>query len=445
MNDKYLSVSVINRYVKHVIDTDVNLQKVFIKGEISNFKAHSTGHLYFSIKDETSKINAIMFNGNARKLNFNPTDGTKVLITGRISVYEATGNYQIYVDEMIEDGVGNLYIAFEKLKKQLAAEGLFDSKYKKTIPKYPTKIGVVTANTGAAIKDILSTIKRRFPIGQVILFPSLVQGDNAAKDIVKNIKLANTYDLDVLIVGRGGGSIEDLWPFNEEIVARAIFDSKIPIISAVGHEVDFTIADFVADLRAPTPTGAAEMAVPNLVDLNKYIEQLKIRLSSDIIKKVNIYKLNLDSLRNSYILKNPSILFENKKQNLDLINNKINELLLKKIELKKLYLDSLKNSYVLKNPSILFENKKQNLILLTKELNKNISLKIDNNVTKLNTIIEKLELINPLNVMKRGFSLTYKDDKLIKSVKKIKKDDELNIKFNDGNILVNVKEINNEI
>ena len=272
-----------------------------------------------------------------------------------------------------------------------------------------------------------------------------MQGDNAAKDIVKNIKLANTYDLDVLIVGRGGGSIEDLWPFNEEIVARAIFDSKIPIISAVGHEVDFTIADFVADLRAPTPTGAAEMAVPNLVDLNKYIEQLKIRLSSDIIKKVNIYKLNLDSLRNSYILKNPSILFENKKQNLDLINNKINELLLKKIELKKLYLDSLKNSYVLKNPNMLFLNKKQNLILLTKELNKNISLKIDNNITKLNTIIEKLELINPLNVMKRGFSLTYKDDKLIKSVKKIKKDDELNIKFNDGNILVNVKEINNEI
>ncbi len=445
MNDKYLSVSVINRYIKHVIDTDANLQRVFIKGEISNFKAHSTGHLYFSIKDETSKINAIMFSGNARKLNFNPTDGTKVLITGRISVYEATGNYQIYVDEMIEDGVGNLYIAFEKLKKKLAAEGLFDSKYKKPIPKYPTKIGVVTANTGAAIKDILSTIKRRFPIAQVILFPSLVQGDNAAKDIVKNIKLANTYDLDVLIVGRGGGSIEDLWPFNEEIVARAIFDSKIPVISAVGHEVDFTIADFVADLRAPTPTGAAEMAVPNLVDLNKYIEQLKIRLSSDIIKKINILKLNLDSLRNSYILKNPSILFENKKQNLDLISNKINELLLKKLELKKLHLDSLRNSYILKNPNMLFENKKQNLILLTKELNKTINLKIDNNVNKLNTIIEKLELINPLNVMKRGFSLTYKDNKLIRSVKKIKKDDELNIKFNDGNIIVNVKEINNEI
>ena len=245
MNDKYLTVSVINRYIKHRLDTDVNLQTVFIKGEISNFKAHSTGHLYFSIKDETSKINAIMFSKSASKLQFNPTDGTKVLITGRISVYEATGNYQIYVDDMQEDGLGNLYIEFEKLKKKLEQEGLFDSKYKKAIPKYPEKIGVITANTGAAIKDILTTIKRRYPIAQVILFPSLVQGENAAADIVRNINLASNYDLDVLIVGRGGGSIEDLWPFNEECVARAIFDCNIPVISAVGHEIDFTIADFV--------------------------------------------------------------------------------------------------------------------------------------------------------------------------------------------------------
>ena len=400
MNDKYLSVSVINRYIKHVIDTDSNLQQVFIKGEISNFKAHSSGHLYFSIKDETSKINAIMFSNNARKLNFNPVDGTKVLITGRISVYEATGNYQIYVEEMMEDGVGNLYIAFEKLKKQLASEGLFDEKYKKPIPKYPSKIGVITANTGAAIKDIISTIKRRYPIGQVILFPSLVQGENASKDIVKNIKLANTFDLDVLIVGRGGGSIEDLWPFNEEIVARAIFDSKIPVISAVGHEIDFTIADFVADLRAPTPTGAAEMAVPNMVDLVKYIEQLKIRLSSNILKKINIQKLQLESLKNSYILNNPNVLYEKNKEKLNLIN--IN-------------------------------------------LNKIINTKLENNSNKLNTLIEKLELVNPLNVLKRGFSLTYKNNKIIKSVKKVKKDDLLNIKLNDGNIIVNVKEINNEI
>ena len=445
MNDKYLSVSVVNRYIKHIIDTDINLQQVFIRGEISNFKAHSSGHLYFSIKDETSKINAIMFSNNARKLNFTPIDGTKVLITGRISVYEATGNYQIYVEEMMEDGIGNLYIAFEKLKKQLASEGLFDAKYKKAIPKYPTKIGVITANTGAAIKDIISTIKRRYPIGQVILFPSLVQGENAAKDIVKNIKLANTYDLDVLIVGRGGGSIEDLWPFNEEIVARAIFDSKIPIISAVGHEIDYTIADFVADLRAPTPTGAAEMAVPNIADLIKYIDQLKIRLNTNVLKQINMQKLQLDSLKSSYILKNPLIIYENKKQKLDLITTKINELIIKKLEIKKLYLDNLKNAYILNNPEILYMQNKEKLNLINLNLNKIIKRKLEDNVDELRTLMEKLELVNPLNVLKRGFSLTYKNNKIIKSVKNVKKDDILNIKLKDGNIIVNVKEINNEI
>ena len=400
MNDKYLTVSVINRYIKHKLDSDDNLQTVFIKGEISNFKAHSTGHLYFSIKDETSKINAIMFNRSASKLNFNPIDGTKVLITGRISVYEATGNYQIYVDDMQEDGLGNLYIEFEKLKKKLESEGLFDLKYKKDIPKYPDKIGVITANTGAAIKDILTTIKRRYPIAQVILFPSLVQGDNAAGDIVKNIKLASNYDLDVLIVGRGGGSIEDLWPFNEEIVARAIFECDIPIISAVGHEIDFTIADFVSDLRAPTPTAAAEMAVPNLVDLNKYIKQLNIRLNETVLQKLNIQKLILDGFKNSYIIKNPMILYENQKQRLDLIYEK---------------------------------------------LNTNIVLKVDNKRKDLNNIIDKLNLVNPLNVLKRGFNLTYKDNKIIKSVKDITKNDKLDLKFTDGLVTVEVKEINNEV
>ena len=445
MNDKYLTVSTINRYIKNKLDTDEKLQQVFIKGEISNFKSHSTGHLYFSIKDESSKINAIMFNNNAKKLNFNPIDGTKVLVRGRISVYEATGNYQIYVEEMLEDGVGNLFVAFEKLKKQLASEGLFDAKYKKPIPKYPDKIGVITANTGAAIKDIISTIKRRYPIGQVILFPSLVQGENASKDIVRNIELANTYDLDVLIVGRGGGSIEDLWPFNEEIVARAIFKSKIPIISAVGHEIDYTIADFVADLRAPTPTGAAEMAVPNLADLSKYIDQLKIRLSTDIFKKINIQRLYLDSLRNSYILKNPTIIYENKKQKLDLINTKINEIVLKKLELKKLYLNNIKNSYVLNNPQILYEKNRDKLVIIEEKLNQNIKLKLDNNINYLDNLITKLELVNPLNILKRGFSLTYKNDKIVKSVKKINKKDTLCIKLNDGNVTVSVEEVNCEI
>ena len=388
MNEKYLTVGAINRYIKYKLDNDEALQTVFVKGEISNFKAHSSGHLYFSIKDESGKINAIMFSSSAKKLNFIPADGVKVLIIGRISVYEATGGYQIYVSDMQEDGMGNLYIAFEKLKKQLQSEGLFDETHKKKIPEYPSKIGVITANTGAAIKDILSTIKRRYKIAEVILFPSLVQGENAASDIVRNIKLASNYDLDVLIVGRGGGSIEDLWPFNEEIVARAIYECPIPIISAVGHEVDYTIADFVADLRAPTPTGAAEMAVPNMSDLVSHITQMKIRLNENIIKKINIEKLRLDSFKNSYILKNPLIIYENKKQKLDMINEKINNII---------------------------------------------------------NLIDKLELVNPLNILKRGFSLTTKDDKIIKSVKNVNKSDILNIRLNDGVIKAKVEEVNYEI
>ena len=400
MNEKYLTVGAINRYIKYKLDNDEALQTVFVKGEISNFKAHSSGHLYFSIKDESGKINAIMFSSSAKKLNFIPADGVKVLIIGRISVYEATGGYQIYVSDMQEDGMGNLYIAFEKLKKQLEGEGLFDEAHKKKIPKYPSKIGVITANTGAAIKDILSTIKRRYKIAEVILFPSLVQGENAASDIVRNIKLASNYDLDVLIVGRGGGSIEDLWPFNEEIVARAIYECPIPIISAVGHEVDYTIADFVADLRAPTPTGAAEMAVPNMSDLVSHINQMKIRLNENIIKKINIEKLKLDSFKNSYILKNPLIIYENKKQKLDMINEKINNI---------------------------------------------INLKIENNKNSLINLIDKLELVNPLNILKRGFSLTTKDDKIIKSVKNVNKSDTLDIRLNDGIIKAKVEEVNYEI
>ena len=420
--EKYLSVTSITKYLKFKLDSDEHLKLVYLKGEISNFKSHTTGHLYFSLKDETSKINAIMFSTNARKLTFTPSDGVKVLVVGRISVYEPTGNYQIYIDEMIEDGLGNLYVAFEQLKEKLSKEGLFDEKYKKPIPKIPSKIGIITAPTGAAIKDILSTIKRRFPYTENILFPSLVQGENAKEDIVKNIELANTYDLDVLIVGRGGGSIEDLWPFNEEIVARAIFNSKIPIISALGHEVDFTIADFVADLRAPTPTGAAEMAVPDIKDVLKHLNNYKIRLNEFIYKEVKYKKLYLESIKNSYVIKNPIIMYENKKQYIDLLLERYNNYILNKVDKTKQNFNVLKNNHILVNPSVLYKEKK----------------------TYFYNLIEKLEIINPLSVLKRGYSLVYKD-KLVKSVKKIKKDDKLNIRLSDGNIDVVVKEINNEI
>ena len=419
MEDKYLSVSAITRYLKAKFDVDENLQTVFLRGEISNFKAHTTGHFYFSLKDESSKINAIMFRSNASKVLFKPVDGMKVLVTGRISVYEAMGSYQIYVDEMLEDGVGNLYIAFEQLKKKLKSEGLFDEAHKRKIPKIPKRVGIITASTGAAIRDIMTTIKRRFPICETILFPTLVQGENAKDDIVRNIERAQNYDLDVLIVGRGGGSIEDLWPFNEEIVARAIYNSKVPVISAVGHEVDFTIADFVADLRAPTPTAAAELAVPNMSDLKKHIDQLGIRLNESILKKVNYLKLYLESVKNSFVIKNPQIMFENKKQSLFLMGDKLNDIMLGKVEKYKNEMAKLKKSYVLENPYLLYKDK----------------------INEVKNIIDKLNLLNPLNILARGYSITYLNEKALKSIKEVKKDDLLDIKLNDGVLKTSVLEV----
>ena len=416
MEDKYLTVSAINRYLKHKLDTDSNLFTVFLKGEISNLKMHSTGHIYFSIKDENSKINAIMFSSAAKKLEFIPNDGDKILVTGRISVYEATGSYQIYVSEMQKDGIGNLYLAYEKLKKELAKEGLFDQKFKKKIPKYPDKIGVITAKEGAAVKDIISTIKRRYPICEVYLFPSLVQGDSAYKNIIEKINQAEMYDLDVLIIGRGGGSLEDLWPFNEEELARRIFECKIPVISAVGHEIDYTIADFVSDLRAPTPTGAAEMAVPNLPDLINYVNNLKVRLNEAINKKINYQKLYLDSIKNSFVIKNPMIMFEAKKQQLDLLVEKINKTMINNINNAKHKLELLKNNHIIINPKTLYKDK----------------------IIQLNSFIDKLELLNPLNSLKRGYSITYKDNKVVNNIDDVKIDDIIDIRINSGLIKAKV-------
>lgn len=417
MNNKYLEISALTKYIKYKFDNDEHLRKVYLKGEISNLKIHSTGHLYLSLKDEYSKINAIMFSSAAKKMLFTPKDGMKVLVTGRISVYEATGNYQIYIDEMLEDGIGNLYIAFEQLKEKLKNEGLFDSAHKRKIPRIPSRVGIITAPTGAAIKDILSTIKRRYPLCETILFPSLVQGDNAKDDIVRNIELANNYELDVLIVGRGGGSIEDLWPFNEEIVARAIYNSKIPVVSAVGHEIDFTIADYVADLRAPTPTGAAEMVVPNTSDLINYLNQLKIRLNECINKKVKYNSLYLDSIKNSFVIKNPLIMYENRKQKLDIMLDKINNIIAKKIDNFKVKMNYIKANYTLNNPTVLYKD----------------------DIHKLNLLVEKLELLNPLAILKRGYTVTYQNDKIIKSIKDIDTKNTLKIKFFDG--FIDVKKV----
>jgi len=421
MTNNYITIGALNKYLKNLFDRDSNLQEVYLKAEISNFKAHTRGHLYFTLKDETSRINAVMFSYNVSKLKFKPLDGMKVLVKGKVTVYEATGAYQIYVEDMEQDGLGNLYIEFEKLKKKLAAEGLFDADKKKKIPKVPKKIGIVTASTGAAIKDILTTIKRRFPICETILFPSLVQGVDAARDIVKNIEIANTYDIDTLIVGRGGGSIEDLWPFNEEIVARAIYESKVPVISAVGHEIDFTIADFVADLRAPTPTAAAELAVPNIETINTYLETVMTRSTVSINNYIDSKKQMLGGLVNSYVLKKPTAMYEIKEQNLDFLIDNLNKEIKKVIDNSRIRLFKVASSYVLTNPDIIYKFKMQNL----------------------EHIINKLEVLNPMNTIKRGYSIVKKDDKVISDIKKIKVDDMINISIKNGMINAKVVEVNN--
>lgn len=410
MNRDYITVTQLTKYIKYRIDNDTNLQEVYLKGEISNFKAHTRGHFYFTIKDENSRINAVMFASSARNVKFMPEDGMKVLVTGRISVYEATGGYQIYVSEMQEDGVGNLYVAFEQLKKKLMQEGLFATEQKKRIPRIPKRVGVVTAPTGAAIRDIISTIQRRFPLTEIYLFPCLVQGEQAKEDIVRQIKRAENYDLDVLIIGRGGGSIEDLWAFNEEMVARAIYDCPIPTISAVGHEIDFTIADFVSDLRAPTPTGAAEIAVPNKSDVINYLKQLTIRLKKAMEAILERKKKKLAQFKEHYILKNPLDLYAAKIQKLDYLTDQLIRDYRNIIEKKKNQLNILKRRPLFEDPSLILNKKKQ----------------------KYTYLLGKLDALSPLKTLERGYSILKKEEKAITSIKDLNKDDLITIQMKDG-------------
>ncbi len=430
----YITVSQLNRYIKYKIDNDTNLGIVFLKGEISNFKNHSRGHFYFTLKDENSRISAIMFQNNASKVKFPVADGMKVLVTGRITVYEASGSYQIIVEDMQEDGFGNLYLTFERLKEKLQKEGLFREDHKKRIPKIPQKIGIITAPTGAAIKDILSTIKRRWPLVETILFPSLVQGELAKDDIVKKIELANTYDIDVLIVGRGGGSIEDLWPFNEEIVARAIYASKVPIISAVGHEIDFTIADFVADKRAPTPTGAAEMAVPNLPDVMNYLEQVTIRLRKALLHKVSIYKEKLVSLENSQVFKNPKRIYEIKEQTFSILYERLITDMRLYINNKNQKLNDLKASFIFKNPNVLLIDNEYYYNDLIKRLKNSSTQYLNEKKNIYINLLNKVEVLNPITTLKRGYSITTKNDKTITKLSDVSKGDIIKTRIDKGYI-----------
>ena len=414
MNEKTYTVSEINSLINRKLKMDPNFKNILVKGEISNFKTNAfSGHSYFTLKDENSQIDAVMFKGmKDRFLEFEPEDGMKVIIKGKIEVYVKNGKYQLYATKITEDGVGNLHVAFEQLKKKLKQEGLFEDSHKKEIPKYPRHIGVVTASTGAAIKDIITTIKRRYPICKILIFPTLVQGNQAALKIVKQIKDAQNYDIDTLIIGRGGGSIEDLWPFNEEIVAREIYDCKIPVISAVGHEVDFTISDFVADKRAPTPTAAAELAVPKLNEVKFRLDTLKSKLTKNINDNIGEKRLILNNISKKQVLKNPEEIYEIKGMHLDNLINKLNYASKNTISQNRNKLFKLENSIVLKNPKEITKHKKEAFL----------------------RNFEKLEILNPLLTLKRGYSITKSNDKIVSSAKDVKPGDELDIEFDDGTV-----------
>lgn len=408
-NEVSLTVTDINNYIKNIVDGDFFLSNVTLKGEISNLKFHTRGHLYFSLKDENSKINAVMFNYKNLGLNFIPKDGMNVIVKGKVSVFTTGGSYQITVSNMKEDGIGNLYILFEELKRRLEREGLFRPEHKKKLPRIPKKVGVITASTGAAVKDIISTINRRFPLTEIILFPTLVQGVGAKENIVKMINEANESDVDVIILGRGGGSIEDLWAFNEEIVARAIYNSTKPIVSAVGHEIDFTISDFVSDMRAPTPTGAAELVVPSKVEIQSYLNDYKGRIISVINKKIKSYTDTFSKLKSTYILKNPISMYEIDEQKLDNMLEKLGSIMTYKLEREKSKLNSL-----------------------SKMISPNMLNRLDKEKIKLENIETKLNLLNPENILKKGYSLTLVEGKIVKSINSVKKGNIIDTKFSDG-------------
>ena len=386
-----LTVGQLNSYIKEMFSQNPILSNICIKGEISNFKRHTSGHLYMSLKDDTGVVRAVMFRSAAAGLKFNPENGMKVKADGRVAVYERDGQYQLYINSMTPDGLGDLHAAFEQLKQKLQAEGIFDPEHKKAIPRYPRRVGVVTAPTGAAVRDIINILSRRFPYADIILFPVLVQGDGAADSIADAIRYLNGSEAaDVLIVGRGGGSIEDLWAFNEEKVARAIYASEIPVISAVGHETDFTIADFAADLRAPTPSAAAELAVPSQKELAEKFGNVYTRLASCSRRILENKRLRLNCCTDKPVLRNPVM--------------KINE--------HRLYVDTV--CRMLENAaSAAFEKKKQLLGL-------NIS---------------RLDALSPLGTLSRGFSVAKNcSGAVIRSTKQVKPSDNILITVTDGEI-----------
>jgi exodeoxyribonuclease VII large subunit len=439
------SVTELNRWIKHVLEQDERLSDVWVRGEISNFVHHSSGHMYFTLKDRDAKIKIVMFASYNRFLKFIPKDGTKALVRGSISAFERDGTYQLYAREMQPDGLGSLYLAFEQLKAKLEAEGLFAPERKRPLPLFPKRVGVVTSPTGAAIRDICTTIKRRFPQTEIVISPALVQGVDAPSSIVAAIGvLTRQTDIDVLIVGRGGGSIEELWAFNEEMVARAIAASPVPVISAVGHETDFTIADFVADVRAATPTAAAELAVPHYLEWLERVKQLDLRMHRALRGMVDEERKRLTNLQHAYAMRQPRRRLEEAQQRLDDWQSRLRQAIAQLHIRRKEQFQHASERIRRFRLSDRIEAKREHLMRMQERLQKRMEQRISLARTEWLSRMAQLDALSPLRVMERGYSLVYKDDQLIKSIEQFAVGDRLMVRLSDGRISAHVTELARE-
>ncbi|CAM3506334.1 exodeoxyribonuclease VII large subunit [Paenibacillus glucanolyticus] len=434
---RVLSVKDLNRYIRMKMEGDSRLSDVWIRGEISNFTHHSSGHMYFTLKDEGSRIRAIMFATHNQRLPFIPKEGSRVIARGNVSVYERDGQYQFYAVQMQPDGIGSLYLAYEQLKAKLEEEGLFAADRKRPLPLYPKTIGVITSPTGAAVRDVMITIRRRYPQARTILYPVLVQGKGAAPSIVKAIRTMNDMaEADVLIVGRGGGSLEELWAFNEEIVARAIYESDIPVISAVGHETDFTIADFVADLRAATPTAAAELAVPSSAELKGQLVQRQRQLNQGLQQRLKRSRERLASLQRSPVLVHPRRYMLQHAERLDMLLQRLHGNLKSQLSLSRQRQKSLHQGLIRYNPRTQAEFAARRKDQANRQLMNAMQSIMKSRLSQLQTEMRHLDALSPLKIMSRGYSLVYdeKEQRLVKSLEDVQLGDLVNVRVSDGQL-----------
>ena len=432
MSEEYVTVSALTKYIKYKFDKDPHLGRVYLTGEISNFRLRPT-HQYFSLKDEQAIISATMFQSAFKKIQFRPEEGMKVLVIGKVSVFEKSGQYQINIEHMEPDGVGALYLAYEQLKKKLEAEGLF-SLPKKPIPQFPKKIAILTSESGAVIQDIQTTVARRFPIVQLVLYPTVVQGVHAVNSILKNLDLVEQEDYDVVIIGRGGGSIEDLWAFNEEPVVRRVAELSIPVISSVGHETDTTLIDFVSDMRAATPTAAAEIATPVLMEIHQQLRNLQTRLEQALTRQLQIKRERMQALANASIFQNPERIYQIYQQRVDQLEMRLQQMMQQSVQQKRQQL--LKNQHRLElgSPSRRVQTEKQALQYLAKRLEQAQIQLMKDKKQQFQRAIQQLDLLSPLKIMNRGYGILQQEETIIKSVEQLEVEQELTIQLVDGTV-----------